>query len=366
MSFQMFLASAMKELLGRTHPHSPMQPGRTTVHRSNSNLCITMCLLSMFSVPVTVAQSNQEWIAYKQKCGLPAGMAYNDWVAAGSKCNSGSISSGAGTAAGGLTPQQQMAMQSAQLGGYMIGQGLHNILFGQPKPLAAPLDPASQQRALAAEQLNSSGIYLLKKNDYAGAINEFQQALNQAPNDANILSNLQLSKQRQKDAANAARTSDALGNLLGKPQASAGNAPGGHFNPLNLVNLDPNVVDFRGIRRTSSSNPNASFLNTVITASDSNTVDLRNVNQNSVAPKLLEDQINSVLGKHVPAAAPISLQEQIDKLFQPSQSAQPSGITSPQPSSEPRATAPDTEQQTKTKVNAIFSNPAPSSPEPHN
>ena len=200
MSFQMFLASAMKELLGRTHPHSPMQPGRTTVHRSNSNLCITMCLLSMFSVPVAVAQSNQEWIAYKQKCGLPAGMAYNDWVAAGSKCNSGSISSGAGTAAGGLTPQQQMAMQSAQLGGYMIGQGLHNILFGQPKPLAAPLDPASQQRALAAEQLNSSGIYLLKKNDYAGAINEFQQALNQAPNDANILSNLQLSKQRQKDA----------------------------------------------------------------------------------------------------------------------------------------------------------------------
>ena len=175
---------------------------------------------------MAVGQSNQEWIAYKQKCGIPGGMAYNDWVAAGSKCNSGSASSGAGTAAGGLTPQQQMAMQSAQAAGYMIGQGLHNILFGQPKPLTATLDPATQQRALAAEQLNNSGIYLLKKNDYAGAINEFQQALNQAPNDANILSNLQLARQRQKNAADAAKTSDALGNLLGTAQGDRGQRSG--------------------------------------------------------------------------------------------------------------------------------------------
>ena len=325
---------------------------------SNSNLCMTIGLLAVFSASVAVAQSNQEWIEIKQKCGIPGGMAYNDWVAAGSKCNTGSPTSGAGTAAGGLTPQQQMAMQSAQAAGYMIGQGLHNILFGQPKPLTAPLDPATQQRALAAEQLNNSGIYLLKKNDYAGAINEFQQALNQAPNDANILFNLQLAKQGQKNAADAAKTSYALGNLLGTVQDSPGNAPGGPSTPLNLVNLDPKVVDFRGMGHTSSSNPNASFLNTVITGSDSNTVDLGNARKNYVDPKLLQGQINSLLGNPVPAAGQVSPQEQIGKLFQQSQSAQPS--------SEPRVTTPDTEQQLKTKVNAIFSNPAPSSTEPHN
>lgn len=227
---------------------------------------MTIGLFAVFSVSVAVGQSNQEWIAIKQKCGIAGGIAYNDWVAAGSKCNTGSTPSGTGTAPGGLTPQQQMAMQSAQLGGYMIGQGLHNILFGQPKPLIAPLDPATQQRALAAEQLNNSGIYLLKKNDYDGAINEFQQALNQAPNDANIRSNLQLARQRQKDAAEAAKTSNSLGNLLGIAQGSSGNAPGGSLTPLNL--LDPNVVDFRGMGHTSSSNRNSSFLNTVITGSE--------------------------------------------------------------------------------------------------
>jgi hypothetical protein len=341
-----------------------MQPGRRTV-RSNSNLCITMCLLSAFSASVAVGQSNQEWIAYKQKCGIPAGMAYNDWVAAGSKCNSGGAASGTGTAAGGLTPQQQMAMQTAQLGGYMIGQGLHNILFGQPKPLTTPLDPAAQQRALAAEQLNNSGIYLLKKNDYAAAINEFQQALNQAPNDANILFNLQLAKQRQKNAADAAKTSNALGNLLGTAPDSSGNSPLGPLNSLNLVNLDPNVVDFRGMGHTSSPNPNSSFLNTVITGSDSNTVDLGNANKNYVDPKLLEGQISNVLRHPVPAAQN-SPQEQIDQLFQPPQTARSSGITLPPASSEPRINAPDTEQQTKTKVNAIFSNPASSPEGPHN
>jgi len=329
-----------------------MYQGRITV-RSTSNLCIVVGLLAAFSAQL-VGQSNQEWIAYKQKCGIPAGTAYNDWVAAGSKCNS-STTPGTGTVAGGLTPQQQMAMQTAQLGGYMIGQGLHNILFGQPKPLTAPLDPATQQRALAAEQLNNSGIYLLKKNDYAGAINEFQQALNQAPNDGTILFNLQLAKQRQKNAIDAAKTSNALGNLLGAAAArSSGNGPLGPLNSLNLVNLDPNVVDFRGMGQTSSANPNSSFLNTVITGSDSNTVDMGNRKKDYIDPKLVEGEINHVLGNPVPAPAQISPQEQIDKLFQ-----------SP-PSSESGDSAPDTEQQTKAKVSAIFSNPALSPAGPHN
>ena len=291
-------------------------------------------------------------------------MAYNDWVAAGSRCNTGSASSGAGTT--GLTAQQQMAMRSAQLGGYMIGQGLHNILFGQPKPVVAPLDPATQQRALAAEQLNNSGIYLLKKNDYAGAINEFQQALDQAPNDANILFNLQLAKQRQRSAADAAKTSDALGNLLGTAQEISNNSSAGYANALNLVNLDPNVVDFSGMGHTTSANPNSSFLNTVITGSDSNTVDLGNLRKNYVAPKLLEGQINSLLGHPVSGPAQLSPQEQIDKLFQSPASEQSSVITGPKQSSEPGLKAPDTDQQTKAKVNAILSNPASSPAGPDN
>ncbi len=337
--------------------------------RSTSNLCITMCLFSALSASMAVSQSNQEWIAYKQKCGIPGGMAYNDWVAAGSKCNAGSTSSGGGTAAGGLTPQQQMAMQSAQAAGYMIGQGLHNILFGQPKPLTATLDPATQQRALAVEQLNNSGIYLLQKNDYSGAINEFQQALNQSPNNANILSNLQLARQRQKNAADAAKTSEALGNLLGTAQANAGNAPRDPRSPLSLVNLDPNVVDFRGNGRTSSTsstNPNSSFLNTVVTSSDSNTVNLANTKKDYVDPKLVQGQINNILGNPVPAPAQSSPQEQIDKLFQRPQSAPSSGISPPQPTSERGVNAANTEQQTKAKVNAIFSNSAPSPAGPHN
>lgn len=334
--------------------------------RSKSNLCITICLSVFFSVSTAVGQSNQEWVAYKQKCGIPAGMAYNDWVAAGSTCNSGGAASDTGTAASGLTAQQQMAMKSAQLGGYMIGQGIHNVLFGQQKPLARSLDPAEQQRALAAEQLNNSGIYLLKKNDYDGAINEFQQALNQAPNDANILFNLQLAKQRKRNAADAARTSDALGNLLGSAQDISNTGPGGSANSLNLVNLDPNVVDFRGMGHTSSANPNSSFLNTVITGSDSNTVDLGNVKNNYVAPKLLEGQINSLLGHPVSGPTQLSPQEQIDKLFQSSQFAQSSAITPPQPSSGPVLNLADTEEQTKAKVNAILSHPAPSPAGPHN
>jgi hypothetical protein len=156
-----------------------------------------------------------------------------------------------------------------------------------------------------------------------------------------------------------------LGNLLGTTQDIFSNGPGDPANPLSLVNLDPNVVDFRGMGHTSSANRNSSFLNTVITGSDSNTVDLGSANKNYVDPKLLESQINSVLGNPDSAPAQTSPQEQIDKLFQSPQSAQPSGITPPQ-SSEPRVNAPDTEQLTKTKVNAVFSNSVPSLTGPHN
>jgi len=74
---------------------------------------------------------------------------------------------------------------------------------------------------------------------------------------------------------------------------------------------------------------------------------------------LLEGEINRVLTNPVPAPAQISPQEQIDKLFHPPQSAESSGITPPQPSSERHVNTADTEQQTKAKVNAIFSPAGP-------
>ena len=167
-----------------------------------------------------------------------------------------------------------------------------------------------------------------------------------------------------KNAADAAKTSNTLGNLLATAQANSGNAPGGPPSALNLVNLDPNVVDFRGMGHTSSANPNSRFLNTVVTGSDSNTVDLANVKKND--PRLLRGQINDILGNPVPAAAQVSPQEQIGKLFQQSQSSPAAGINPPQSPSEPRVDASVTAEQTKTKVNAIFGTPTPAPAGPHN
>ncbi|MBS1841170.1 MAG: tetratricopeptide repeat protein [Acidobacteria bacterium] len=190
-------------------------------------------------------------------------MAYNDWVAQGSPCGKTGSGGAATPAAPALTPQQQLAMQSAVTGGYMIGQGLHQLLFGPPAARPAPEDPAQQQRRLAADQLNNSGIYLLKQRNYAGAIHEFQQALLNTPNDSVILHNLEFAEQKLRDGAVAAHTSGALGQLLGSTP-SAGwafnlNSPARTSvanpvaSPLSLVNLDSDtrVVDLRGTSKTS-------------------------------------------------------------------------------------------------------------------
>jgi hypothetical protein len=154
-------------------------------------------------------------------------------------------------------------MQGAMTGGYMVGQGLHQLLFG---PTVAPpvlLDPAQQQRKLAAEQLNNSGVYLLKQKNYAGAIHEFEQALSNTPDDPTILHNLALAKQKLKDGAVAAHTSGALGQILGSTPSSGWafdlNSPAQTLvanpmaSPLSLVTLDPDthVVDLRGASKTS-------------------------------------------------------------------------------------------------------------------
>jgi hypothetical protein len=176
-------------------------------------------------------------------------------------CSSGAPAARSTTAApapGGLTPQQQLGMAIGKIGASMLQQGIHNLLYGNPAP---PPDPEEQQRQVAAQQLNDSGIYLLKQRNYAGAINEFQQALAITPNDSNISGNLALAKQQLKDAGVAAQTSEALGQFLGNVPSNAGQfdfdqlthsaVANPNASALSLVNLDGGVVDLRGATRTS-------------------------------------------------------------------------------------------------------------------
>ncbi len=239
-----------------------------------------LCLLVTLGLPsATKAQGEaaevSRMFAACTSSGGTAASNYNAWVAQnGCICPGSSVGSGQVTCSGGsssaatsavtpnlgLTPQQQLGMQIGMLGANMVGQGLHQLLFGAPP---SPPDPAEQQRQLAARQLNNSGIYLFKQKNYAGAINEFQKALAITPNDRNILHNLALAKQQLKDAAVAGQTSGALGQLLDSAPGSAGTfssdqtarpgAAGANRSALNLVNLDsdPNVVDLRGTTKTS-------------------------------------------------------------------------------------------------------------------
>jgi hypothetical protein len=275
--------------------------------------CITVAgLLLVLALHTAAAQSNQEWITFKQNCGLPASLDYNSWVASGSKCNSGAAPSGA--AGGGLTPQQQLGAAVLQQGAYMFGEALHNWLFGEPQQPTAPLDPVAQQRALAAQQLNNSGNYLLKQAElaqrshrkakdvhdiYASAINEFQQALENAPGDPNISANLALARRLMKDTDLAAQNSIALSGIIGTPPADTsilGPPPANAVNPANplsLLNLDSNVVDLSGAAGT------------------------------SVNPTTLQGQIDNVFKNRFPAAEPPDPRMQmpqvsdIDLLFDP-------------------------------------------------
>lgn len=212
--------------------------------------------------------------------------------------------------------QQQLAMVMAQMGGQMLGQGIHQLLFGQtPKP-AMPLDPATQQRLLAAQQYNNSGIFLLKNNNFSGAVNEFQKALQQSPGDANILANLKLAQQMQSNSKQAGANSNELSHILGKPtQPQSSNAPANFANPFRSVNLDPNNISFDGLQHES--------LN-AIPVNSNGTTDLN----------MLKGQIDNVFGK--PASTPPTTgADQIDKILQPS--ATTPTATSPAPPPDPDA-----------------------------
>ncbi len=131
------------------------------------------------------------------------------------------------------------------------------------------------QRNIAAEQLNKSGVWYLKQKNYAGAIIEFQKALDKTPNDQTIINNLASAKQLEQARAEQARieqarintaaakeTSGSLGQVLGNTPASTGfldfgglthaTVPSPNASALILVNLDanPNAVDLRGTQKT--------------------------------------------------------------------------------------------------------------------
>ncbi|HMG86578.1 MAG TPA: tetratricopeptide repeat protein [Terracidiphilus sp.] len=175
--------------------------------------------------------------------------------------------------------------------GFTVLGVLGNALFA-PKAPNIPLqpDPAEEQRRLAVQQLNNSGIYLLKQKNYAGAINEFQKAIAISPSDANILHNLDLAKHQLRDAAFADQTSGALGELLGPAPIELGSSG----TSLNLVNL----------------------------GSDASAVDLHNTTGTTVDATTLKGQLDSVFSNNEHASAvsdPPGAQPQandIDKLFE--------------------------------------------------
>jgi tetratricopeptide (TPR) repeat protein len=216
-------------------------------------------------------------------------------------CSCGSAAaSNAPAAPAGLNPAMTNAAQTL---GYALGQRLGKALFGGGNSAADPAaaNAAQQQTDLAAQQLNNSGIYLLRQRDYAGAINEFQQALAITPNDANILHNLELAKQAQKNAAVARQTSGALGQLLGTAPTNTG------------------IFGFAQLTDSTGTNPNASALGLVNLDSDAKVVDLRGTT--SMSPSSLKSDSVTQLNKQFdelmnkPQGEDIKTVQDLDKQF---------------------------------------------------
>ena len=189
----------------------------------------------------------------------------------------------------GPTVQQQMVLGAAQAAMPYPQQAVHNFFYGTPTAPVPPTDTEAQQRQLAANPLNSSGVCLMRQRNYAGAINEFQQALALDPDDATILHNLAMARQMQKNAAFAGETSGALGQLLGTAPAGTLNFAAG----LNFAGSD----------------------------FSSDAVDLRSATGTSVDPASLKGQLDDVLGNNAPpqpaaTEPPAQAARDIDSLFQ--------------------------------------------------
>jgi len=206
-------------------------------------------------------------------------------------CTGGSAPALAPAAAAPATLNPALSNAAQSIGnsiGTALGQRLGKMLFGDPaaKAAADAADQqnalAAQQSALAAQQLNDSGLYLMRQRNFAGAINEFQQALAIAPNDANILHNLEMAKQKLKGAAIAGQTSGALGQLLGTAPTNTG------------------IFGFAQLTDSTGTNPNASALSLVNLDSDAKVVDLRGTTNTFVDPETLKGQLDAALSNNTP------------------------------------------------------------------
>lgn len=230
----------------------------------------------------------------------------------------------------------------------LIGLGLlGNALFA-PKT-TNPVQPEAQQQVnLAAQQLNNSGLYLFRQKNYAGAINEFQKALIQTPNDVSIINNLALAKQQlviqQLNLKMATQTSGALGQLLGDA-------------PPNTGLFDDQLPHSLGTEQ------NSSPLSLVDLGSDAGVVDLGSAIGTSVDPDSLKGQIDGVLANHtLPTAAPdprveMPQGQDIELLFQPPQSTA-SQFPGPQlPANSPKPVNPMMDAEGRAQVEAIFARP---------
>jgi hypothetical protein len=255
---------------------------------------------------------------------------------------------GGGTAApaapAGPTPQQQMGSALGQAALPYVQQMVHNFFYNTPTKQVQ--DPAQQERALAAHQLNNSGIYLLRKGNYAGAINEFQLALAKTPNDPAIIHNLALAREQQLNVSRARQTSGALGQLLGTAPANTG-----------FPSLDQ-------LTHSSVANPNASALS-LVNLSDTSVVDLRGTTSTSVDPESLKSQLDGVLTNRAPASAPpdprlqLPQSQDIELLFDQPPQATSSQWPGPQrPANNYKLVNPiDAEQETKARAEAAFAQP---------
>jgi hypothetical protein len=132
-----------------------------------------------------------------------------------------------GTAAPGLTAQQQLALGAAQAALPLVQQALHSLLSGTTRaPMPAP---SQDQSAIAAQQLYNSGLWYLRHDDYANAQIEFEKALGRAHGNPEIQRSLDEAKRRQAQAQQAALQAAAP---VAPPKPIA--AP----SALNVINLN--------------------------------------------------------------------------------------------------------------------------------
>jgi len=186
---------------------------------------------------------------------------------------------------------------------------------------------------------------LSRQKNYAGAINEFQNALAKTPNDASIINNLALAKQQlviqQLNLKMATQTSGALGQLLGDAPPDTGSFG-------DQLSHSP-VLDQK-----------ASPLSLVDLGSDAGVVDLGSATGISVDPDSLKGQLDRVLANHtLPTTPPDPRAEMpqvqdIELLFQPPQSTA-SQFPGPQrPTNSPKLVNPMMDAEERAQVEAIF------------